>query len=114
MTSVSHGILHLSTSTVPDRPPPGVPARTTPHLLLGALNELFDILGMVHRALTSAQSLVMAALKGTDGQGGLSYAEVLVLRNCRGDLDKWAPKWTEQIFSKSTPISLTCSDGASS
>jgi hypothetical protein len=101
MTSVSHGILHLSTSTVPDRPPPGVPARGTSHLLLSALNELFDTLGMIHRALHSAKSLVMTALKEPSSRPTLTYAEILVLRNCRGDLEKWAPKWTEQIFSES-------------
>ncbi|CAK9786464.1 hypothetical protein CC85DRAFT_329561 [Cutaneotrichosporon oleaginosum] len=96
MTTVSHGILHLSVPIVPETPPPGVPARGASHVLLSALNELFDNLGHLNRAITSARSLVMTALMG---QGGtqLSYAEVMVLRRCRDDLETWRPKWLYEI-----------------
>lgn len=97
MTSVSHGILHLSIPIMPDRPPRGVPARRTSHLLLHALNELFDALGVVNRSLTTARSIVMTALTGKAGPSPLTYAEVAVLRNCRHDLERWAPKWLYEI-----------------
>ncbi|BEJ11155.1 hypothetical protein CspHIS471_0105770 [Cutaneotrichosporon sp. HIS471] len=96
MTTVSHGILHLSVPIVPETPPPGVPVRSTSHVLLSALNELFDSLGHLNRAITSARSLVMTALMGQAGSP-LTYAEVMVLRRCRDDLERWRPKWLYEI-----------------
>ncbi|GMK54671.1 hypothetical protein CspeluHIS016_0112570 [Cutaneotrichosporon spelunceum] len=96
MTTVSHGILHLSVPIVPETPPPGVPARGASHVLLSALNELFDSLGHLNRAITSARSLVMTALTGQTASP-LTYAEVMVLRRCREDLERWRPKWLYEI-----------------
>lgn len=102
MTTVSHGILHLSVPIVPETPPPGVPARSPSHVLLSALSELFDSLGHLNRAITSARSLVMTALTGQAGPNPLTYAEVMVLRRCRADLEGWRPKWLYEIQSESS------------
>lgn len=101
MTTVAHGILHLSVPIVPETPPPGVPARSASHVLLSALNELFDSLGHLNRAITSTRSLVMTALMGSPGPNTLTYAEVMVLRRCRHDLENWRPKWLFEIQSGS-------------
>lgn len=103
LTTISHGILHLSTPIVPDCPPRGVPDRTTSHVFLMALNELFDSLGVVNRALTTPRSLVMLALYNQPVLAPLTYAEVHVLRVCRTDLDRWCPKWQYEIQSGFLP-----------
>ena len=95
MTSVSHGLLHLSQPIVPEIPPPGVPARNSNHVLLNALNELFDILRVVTRSLVSAKSLVMVALKGPSS-AGLPYAVVHVLRQSKADIAKWFDRWVHE------------------
>lgn len=119
MTSVSHGILHLSTPIVPDRPPIFTQPRGPSHVLLGALNELFDILGPVNRSLRTAQSLVKYALRdkdvGADSRmAEMPYSELTVLRKCRSDLEPWWTKWQRELLSgccflcrKPLPV-LTC------
>lgn len=101
MTTVSHGILHLSTPIVPDKPPRGVQERQmTSHILHMALNELFDALGLVSRAITNPRSLVMLALTGQPSAKPLTFAEIVVLRSCRADLEQWAPKWLYECQSE--------------
>jgi hypothetical protein len=100
MTTVSHGILHLSTPIVPGQPPRGVPDRCTSHVLHMALNELFDALGLVSRALTNPRSLIMLALTSQSSLKEITFAEIVVLRSCRAELERWCPKWLVEIQSK--------------
>jgi hypothetical protein len=65
-----------------------------------ALNELFDALGVVSRALTSPRSLVMLALTGQRSLQDITYAEIVVLRSCRDNLERWCPKWLAEVQSE--------------
>ena len=99
MTSVSHGILHLSTPIIPDHPPAGIPPRSPSLFLLGALYDLFDNLSVVTRALQSSPSLVYLALHGSEdiNKKQMSYAETVVLKSCRTSLNNWSAKWREGV-----------------
>ncbi len=98
MSTLSHAVLHLTPPIAPESPPSGVPSRTPIHVLFGALTELFDILGILHRSLTSAIGLVQTVLGGLPSKS-LSYAETTVLRSCRADIEWWGGKWMTAVQS---------------
>ena len=99
ITTISHAALYLESPIVPERHPPGVLPRVPTHVLFGALTELFDILGVMHRGLTTAMGLVEAMLRNT-GAIGLTYAETTVLRSCRSEIERWGGKWLTAIHGK--------------
>ncbi|ORY35924.1 hypothetical protein BCR39DRAFT_513110 [Naematelia encephala] len=97
ITALSQAALHLEPPILPEQAPPGVPSRTPTHVLFGALAELFDIVGVMTRSLTSGVGLVQSLLKGNELSGSVSYAETAVLRNCRSDIERWGAKWLAAV-----------------
>ena len=99
ITAVSHGVLHLESPIIPERPPTGVPSRTPTHVLFNALTEMFNMLGVVNRSLTSLSGLVQSVLSATSHHE-MTYAEVSVLRSSRSGLDHWSGKWVREVESR--------------
>jgi hypothetical protein len=88
---------------MPERPSKIVPQRSPIHVLFGALTELFDVLGMVTRSLSSSSSLSQSVL-GKNFGSEMTYAEVSVLTSCRSRLDMWSPRWLAEVQSEQQSI----------
>lgn len=73
-----------------DIPPSLVPARQPVHIFFEAFNDLFGILGVLSRSLTSFVGVVPLALNGfTYPRINIPFAETAVLRSSEAELTRW-------------------------
>jgi hypothetical protein len=87
---VSHCILDLSPQVVPDIPPSLIPARQPVHIFFEAFNDLFGILGVLSRSLTSFVGIIPLALDGfVYPRVNIPFAETAVLRSSGAELTRW-------------------------
>ncbi|ORX36022.1 hypothetical protein BD324DRAFT_518837 [Kockovaella imperatae] len=96
ITAASHSVLHLDTIIIPERPPSLVPMREYPHVLFGALTELFDIIGELPRVMSGADGIIMSLLRPRETRHW-SYAQHSILKTSITDVQRWGTKWITAI-----------------